>query len=100
MVLEVATITVTPGSEEAFEDAFRQARHLPESAAGCRGVRMTRGVESPSTFVLLIEWDSVQAHDEQFRQTDLFGQWRGLIGPHFATAPHVEHYVDVAGDVT
>lgn len=95
MILEIATIEVVPGQETAFEDAFRRARSLPESAASCRSVRMTRGIESPSRFVLLIEWDSVQAHEEDFRQTELFGQWRALIGRHFASPPHVEHYADL-----
>ena len=95
MVLEVATITVTPGSEDAFVDAYRGIRHVILSAVGCRSVRMTRGVESPSTFVLLVEWDSVAAHEDNFRQTELFARWRAAIGPHFAAAPHVEHYEDV-----
>ncbi len=95
MVLEVATITVTPGEEDAFVASYRGVRHVILGAEGCRSVRMTRGVESPSTFVLLVEWASVQAHDENFRQTDLFGQWRGAIGPHFAQPPHVEHFEDV-----
>jgi heme-degrading monooxygenase HmoA len=95
MVLEVATITVTPGSKDAFLDAYRGVRHVILGAEGCRSARMTRGVESPSTFVLLVEWDSVQAHDEGFRQTERFAQWRGAIGPHFAQSPHVEHYEDV-----
>lgn len=95
MVLEVATIKVTPGSADAFMAAYHQAHHLPAESPGCRSVRMTRGVESPETFVLLIEWDSVEAHDENFRQTDRFAQWRSLIGPHFAEPPHVEHYTDV-----
>ncbi len=95
MVLEVATITVTPGQEDAFVASYQRVRDVILGAEGCRSVRMTRGVESPSTFVLLVEWDSVQAHDENFRQTEAFGQWREAIGPHFAQPPHVEHYDDV-----
>ncbi len=94
-VLEVATITVTPGSEDAFAEAYRDARHLVAGSEGCRSMRMTRGVESPSTFVLLVEWDSVEAHEQNFRATERFGQWRAAIGPHFAAPPHVEHYADL-----
>lgn len=52
---------------------------------------MARGVETPTRFVLIAEWDSVAAHEE-FRASDRFPQWRALIGPHFATPPSVEHY--------
>ena len=61
---------------------------------GCRSVRMTRGVESPSRFVLLVEWDAVEAHEENFRATERFTTWRGAIGPYFAGPPLVEHFAD------
>lgn len=94
MVLEVARFDVLPGHEEAFRTAYAQARHLPAATPGCRSMRMTQGVETPTRFVLLIEWDSVAAH-EVFRRSDRFPRWRALIGPHFATAATVEHFVDV-----
>lgn len=96
MVLEVADINVNPGAEDDFVAAFRSVEQVLASTPGCRSVRMTRGVESPTRFVLLVEWDSVQAHEENFRATDRFVQWRGAIGPHFAGPPRVEHFVDLS----
>ena len=95
MVLEVAQIDVTPGQEDQFADAYRAARDLVATTPGCRSVRMTRGVESPSRFVLLVEWDSIETHNEGFRLSERFTAWREQIGPHFATAPVVEHFTDV-----
>lgn len=95
MVIEVADIQVTPGSEDAFTDAFRGVRDVLDSTPGCRSVRMTRGVESPSRFVLLVEWDSVEAHEQNFRASDQFGTWRAAIGPFFAGPPHVEHVAEI-----
>ena len=63
MVLELARIAVTPGSEEAFVRAFHSVREVLVTTPGCRSARMTRGIESPSLFVLLVEWDSVEAHE-------------------------------------
>ena len=100
MVLEVATIEVRPGEEDAFAAAYQRVRAEVTSTPGCRSVRMTRGVESPSRFVLLVEWDSVEAHEQNFRNSERFTRWRDAIGPHFAGPPHVEHYTDVpAGPV-
>ena len=96
MVLEVALIDVFPGQEDAFEASYRLGHPILAGTPGCRSVRMTRGVESPSRFVLLVEWDSVEAHTENFRNTERFVQWRGYIGGHFAKAPVVEHFTDVA----
>jgi heme-degrading monooxygenase HmoA len=95
MVLEVALIDVIPGQEDDFVAAYAEARPGLAGTPGCRSVRMTRGVESPSRFVLLVEWDSVAAHEENFRATERFTTWRSLIGPHFAGPPVVEHFTDV-----
>jgi heme-degrading monooxygenase HmoA len=95
MVLEVALIDVVTGQEDAFTAAYRTARDVLVSTPGCRTVRMTRGVESPARFVLLVEWDTVEAHLENFRATGRFTTWRGLIGPYFAAPPVVEHFTDV-----
>ena len=99
MVLEVALIDILPGTEHAFAAAYRVARPILAGTPGCRSVRMTRGVESPARFVLLVEWDDVEAHERNFRGSERFTQWRGLIGQYFAKPPTVEHFEDVAPGV-
>lgn len=94
MVLEVALIDVQPGHEAEFEAAFQQVRHAVADSPGCRSLRMTHGIETPTRFVLLVEWDSIADH-EAFRGSERFGIWRGGIGPHFVQPPHVEHFADV-----
>ena len=95
MVLEVALIDITPGREQDFAAAYARAKSILATTPGLRSVRMTQGIETPSRFVLLVEWDTVEAHDENFRATERFGQWRGMIGPYFANPPHVEHFNDI-----
>ena len=95
MVLEVALIDVHPGQEDEFAAAYRLGHPILAGTPGCRSVRMTRGIESASRFVLLVEWDSVEAHNENFRGTERFETWRGHIGPFFARPPLVEHFTDV-----
>lgn len=95
-VLEVARFDITPGSEDDFVVAYAGVRHVIEKSPGCRSVRMARGVESPSSFVLLVEWDTLEAHTEGFRGSPEFTTWRAAIGPYFASPPTVDHVVDVA----
>lgn len=95
MVIEVADISVTPGSEDEFVGAFRSVRDVLAGTPGCNSVRMTRSIESPSRFVLLVEWDSVGAHEDNFRATERFATWRNAIGPFFASPPNVEHVADI-----
>ncbi len=95
MVLEVADIRVRAGAEADFIAAFEGVQEVLATTPGCRSVRMTHGIESPDRFVLLVEWDSVEAHEQNFRATDRFAQWRGAIGPFFAGPPNVEHVADL-----
>ena len=95
MVLEVGLIDVIAGRADDFTAAYAKAREVLADTPGCRSVRMTQGVESPDRFVLLVEWDSIDAHLENFRATDRFATWRGLIGPFFDGAPRVEHFTDL-----
>ena len=98
MVLEVAEIDVRPGEEDAFVAAYREAVAQLRTSSGCRSVRMTRGIESASRFVLLVEWDDLGSHRVGFRESERFGRWRALIGPFFAGSPRVEHFTDVPAD--
>jgi quinol monooxygenase YgiN len=95
MVLEVGDIEIVAGQEDEFVAAYLGVRDVLASTPGCHTVRMTRSVESPTRFVLLVEWDDVDAHEQNFRGTDRFSRWRTAIGPFFARPPHVEHVVDV-----
>lgn len=95
MVLEIAEFNIQPGQEEDFVAAFREARPLVEATEGFRSARMTRGIESSSTFVLLVEWDTLEAHTQNFRKSDRYPRWRALIGPYFAGDPVVRHSVDI-----
>lgn len=96
MVLEIADITVRAGSADGFADAVREGIGFVSATPGFRGARLTRGVESPNRFVLIIEWDSVEAHDVGFRESENFGRWRAIVGPFFDGAPNVEHVAEIA----
>lgn len=95
MVVEIADFTVRAGSEDAFVAAYREAAPLLRATPGFRSARMTRGIESPRRFVLLVEWESVEAHTVGFRESENFGRWRALVGPYFDGDPRVEHVADV-----
>jgi heme-degrading monooxygenase HmoA len=95
MVLEVADIRIRPGVTAEFVATYRGVRDVLVTTPGCRSARMTQGIESPERFVLLVEWESVEAHEENFRRTDRFAAWRGAIGPFFAEPPVVEHFADI-----
>jgi heme-degrading monooxygenase HmoA len=93
MVLEVADIHIPPGRNAEFEEAIeRGVRTVVGQAAGMRSYQVQKGIESPERYVLLIEWDTLEAHTVGFRESPLFAQWRAIVGPFFAKPPVVEHF--------
>jgi heme-degrading monooxygenase HmoA len=95
MVLEIADIQVLAGAGDEFAAAYRSVRDVVAGTPGCGAIRMTRCVESPERFVLLVEWDSLEAHEQNFRATERFATWRAAVGPYFERPPLVEHFTDV-----
>jgi heme-degrading monooxygenase HmoA len=92
MILERARFQIQPGAEAAFEQAFETARTVISQASGYHSLRLLRGIEHPSEYLLLIEWDSVADHMEGFRRSELYERWAELLKPHYAAPPEVEHF--------
>jgi heme-degrading monooxygenase HmoA len=95
MILEIATIEVLAGKEAELETGVDKARALFNRAKGCRGISLRKGVESPSTYLLMIEWETLENHMVDFRLSDDFQLWRSLVGHCFASPPSVSHSEDV-----
>ena len=91
MVTEIADFRVLADRQEEFADAVREGLRFVSDTPGFRSARLSRSVETPARFVLLIEWDSIEAHTVGFRESENFGRWRPVVGPVFVGAPTVEH---------
>ena len=95
MVYERVQIQIKPGEEEPFESAMKESGlMLLGCGAGCHSVVLARGVESPESYLLLLQWDEVDSHMD-FMKTPEFTQFRELAGPFFAEAPAMEHFLAV-----
>jgi heme-degrading monooxygenase HmoA len=92
MILEIAEVYVQPGTGADFEKAVSQGQHLVMQTPGYINHELQRSIEDPTRYMLLIHWESVAAHEEGFRQSDRFPQWREYIGPFFAKPPFVQHF--------
>ena len=100
MILEVATFQIRPESTTAFEAAFAEARRVIARADGHLGHELHRSVDETGRYQLLVRWRTKDDHLVGFRQSDLFVRWRALLGPHFATAPAVDHVEPLFGSPT
>ena len=91
MVLEIAQVDIKPGQEAEFEAGVAKAAPLFKRAKGCKSLSLQRSVEKPSRYRLFIGWDTVENHTVDFRGSEDFTAWRGLVGQYFAAPPEVEH---------
>ena len=94
-VVEHALLPVRPGEEPAFERAMAAALPLVAEVPGFRGLHLSRGVEQPSTYLLLVGWDSVEAHEVGFRGSPQYARWRELLHHFYEPFPVVEHFLPV-----
>lgn len=83
---------VRPDQEAAFEAAFAQAESIIASMPGFRSLNLSRCVERPSTYLLLVEWDEPEDHTVGFRGSPDYDLWRQLLHHFYEPVPTVEHY--------
>jgi heme-degrading monooxygenase HmoA len=95
MILECALLDVRPGQELAFEAAFTQARQLIGCQPGFGSLRLERCLESPSRYLLLVEWERLEDHTEGFRKSAEYQEWRTLLHHFYDPFPTVAHFATV-----
>src|SRR5579883_539823 len=95
MVTEVAVFQAVPGKEDAFAQGILRGAEVIRRDAGCRSVTIQRCIEDPARFLLVIQWDSLEAHTEGFRKSPLFAEYRSHINGLFAEGSPIVHHYEV-----
>ena len=96
MVTEHALLPVRPGEQASFEAAFEDAKAIIASTPGFERLRLLRCVERPDTYLLLVEWASLEDHTTGFRGSPRYEEWRGLLHHFYEPFPVVEHFEQVS----
>ncbi|MCL2536196.1 MAG: antibiotic biosynthesis monooxygenase [Nocardiaceae bacterium] len=95
MILEHALLQVKPGQTVEFESAFGKAKQIIAGMPGFRRLRLSRCLERPDGYLLLVEWDTLEAHTDGFRGSPEYQEWRRLLHHFYDPFPTVEHYEDI-----
>jgi heme-degrading monooxygenase HmoA len=96
MITEHAVLPVIPGQEAEFIETMDRAKAIIASSPGFVSLRVQRCIERPSFFLLLVEWESLEAHTEGFRNSDAYQEWRSMLHHFYDPFPVVEHFETVA----
>src|SRR6476659_53836 len=92
MVVEYIRYTIPADRAAAFEDAYARAGAILTADDHCLGHEIARGVENPERYVVRIEWDSVEGHEQGFRKSAAFGEFFALVKPFFEAIEEMTHY--------
>jgi len=99
VILEVAILNVRLGMAPAFEAAFSRASSLISRIPGYRFHNLRRCIEVANRYILLVEWDSLEAHTIGFRRSSEYQQWKALLHHFYDPFPTVEHYASLSPSV-
>ena len=92
MILEVAILDVKTGLEQEFETTFTQASNIISSMPGYLSHQLQRCIEKENRYILLAQWETLEAHTVGFRGSDAYQEWRKLLHHFYDPFPEVEHY--------
>lgn len=92
MILEVAILDVIPDRENDFEIAFAGAAGLIAGMKGYLSHQLQRCVEKQNRYLLLVQWETLEAHTVGFRGSPQYQEWRKLLHHFYDPFPVVEHY--------
>jgi heme-degrading monooxygenase HmoA len=88
-------LRVAPERQDEFErDAVSRGRAILQGL-GAHSVVVARGIEDPSSYLLLVEWDSVGAHVSIVENAEL-AAFRERADAFYAAAPSAAHFEPVA----
>ncbi|MDB5719813.1 MAG: Antibiotic biosynthesis monooxygenase, partial [Alphaproteobacteria bacterium] len=90
-IVEIARLTIDPAQAEAFHAAVAQCAPLFQRAVGCTAMSLEREVEDKSRYCLRVEWETLENHLDDFRNSTDFQTWRSLAGRFFKELPEVAH---------
>ncbi|PZV19709.1 MAG: antibiotic biosynthesis monooxygenase [Leptolyngbya sp.] len=92
MILEVASLTIKPGTAPAFEAAFETASAIIAAMPGYRSHELQRCLEADNQYLLLVRWQTLENHTIGFRASPQYEEWRSLLHHFYDPFPTVQHY--------
>jgi heme-degrading monooxygenase HmoA len=95
VITEHALLDVIAGREDEFVEAMEKAKAIIASSPGFVSLRVERGVERPSCFLLLVEWERLEDHTEGFHGSVAYQDWRAALHHFYDPFPVVEHFEGV-----
>lgn len=92
MILEVAILNVKEGREKEFERDFLLAGQYISAIKGYIRHSLRKCLKQDNKYILLVDWESLEAHTVGFRKSVQYLEWKKLLHDYYDPFPVVEHY--------
>ena len=92
MILEVAILQVKKGKSLAFEESFREASPLISCQHGYISHELKKCMEEDDKYILLVNWERLEDHENGFRKSNEYKDWKELLHHYYEPFPMVQHY--------
>jgi len=92
LIIEIADLRTEDA--EDFEAAMHELVPVLSANPGYLGHTVQRSYETPGRYVIIVRWESVEAHMEGFRKSDAFKTWADRLADH-RKGISVEHFETV-----
>lgn len=92
MILEVAILNIKKGQSNSFEKDFQKAKSIISSMKGYVSHQLKKKIDKEDTYLLLVNWETIEAHKEGFRKSQKYLKWKELLHNYYEPFPTVEYY--------
>jgi quinol monooxygenase YgiN len=92
MVIEYVRYRIPADKADEFVAAYATAGEALRKSSHCLGFELSRCMEEPTSFILRIEWDSVEGHMEGFRKSPEFRAFFASVRPFVGQLEEMRHY--------
>jgi heme-degrading monooxygenase HmoA len=92
MILEAVILNIKPNLDNEFEMAFQKASAIIASMDGYLSHELHRCMEVKGKYLLLVRWDTLEAHTIGFRSSPQYQRWKQLLHHFYDPFPIVEHF--------
>lgn len=96
MVLEHALLDIDPARAAEYEAAFQKALPLISATPGFLELTLRPCMERPGRYLLLVQWETLENHTQDFRGSARYQQWKALLHGFYEPFPEVTHFTSPA----
>lgn len=92
MIVEYIRYRIPVEQSAEFAAAYARGATVLDADEHCLNYEIAQGVEEPENWVVRITWDSLEGHEQGFRNAPHFREFFAAVRPYFAAIQEMKHY--------